>query len=455
MSNFGLNTIDFYAKNLKYVDKFTSLPFICKISKAILFNGLLNVIGDEFIKFIINNVVISIKKAGKWLSKKFLIYLKFDIHDNGNKYGVTFQDLKKYLQLSLKCKYSFTKGSKFTYFGKIPVYVRKTRENQDNIMRIVFLKWHEQEMMDLLKKSINPKYWSEEHLKSVQRFSYFSLYRRPYNSFKGKRVGVSDIYFNKKYEDVELEIRSYFDIFNEIKINISPLVIFYKGKPGAGKTMFLEYLTKMNLQYYAIKMDTNYLKEDKKKEGTIFNEFSEFISRFNCEDNLVVMIDEIDKFYQSMENKMLLEKEKDANTVVKQETKKELRHAFKGQFLDDLFQFINNPELGKIAIIFCVNSTEIFNSIENRHKPLVDRIIFKKLDLYKYEEVCGYLRFYNEKLKNSKLYASNLDIYFEKMNKDIVISARKLTQILTHTRFNMSKIIEEINNITQNNYQTY
>ncbi len=222
-------------------------------------------------------------------------------------------------------------------------------------------------------------------------------------------------------------ISDYLEIINKIEVEMPPLVIVYNGSPGVGKSMFLNYV-----QY-------NY---------DICCARISIISQVNSNDDLNEMFDfilgEIQNLYGHTKMINIDELDKVYGNYVSIMTDKGVNA--KDLFLDKLFTFISNLRDGIIIVLTMNQAHELFdkNTINKRHLPLIDRMIFQEIREYNYNDVCSYLSFYNNGLKDTRFYNPNLRKILNRIKRDISISARKLTQILLTSRMNFELAVMSI-----------
>lgn len=231
--------------------------------------------------------------------------------------------------------------------------------------------------------------------------------------------------------------------FVTISSQFNNLPIVINGKPGLGKTSSLSYLAEKKVceNFFHIDM-TLYFDMD----------FSGVISKLHkllekLTTHQIVLVDELDKWLeQSMQNFYILEKEE------KKDLKKdEFFKAYKSKFLYELLQLIEKRNGKTITIfIFCCNNfNSIFENINMRHfKSLQDRFLSVHFEMCDKNELSKYIRFMNQQfVGNLTFYVpdNKLEDIVSKIDDDIKLPFRKLTQMFIMSGYEFSKFVDIAN----------
>lgn len=445
-----------YISKLGYVDKIISLPFLFKLSKSILLHSFINILTTA--RKCTEQII---KMCGNYIVNKICYSVTLYEFDYGIvNIAVKLDDFLNHLKYDFN-GYNLSDCPKIMYIGSIPSFVttdadvdKRKSIKQINITVPI---WYKKKLIKFLENSIDHTKWSQLHLDYVKAKTYklcqFPLREDDDGDLDKMNYKIHDIFKHESYTDIEEEINNYFNISELANMHTSPLIIFYKGQPGVGKTMVIDYLGKNLYNKLLFKINIDFGKYGDNIEK-LFDEISNFLNDKNNDDK-VILIDEIDKMYKYGENlclKNVIEKSNNISIEAQENIQTQMKLTFKKYFLDSLFNFINKMP-GKNVILFCVNSIDMFDQPNQEHIPLISRIIFKSLGPYDHDNICNYIRFYNQKFKNSDYFIEDLETQLEYFKKDINISARKLTQLLVQYKFDIRKIISEIN-LTSNEITT-
>jgi hypothetical protein len=226
----------------------------------------------------------------------------------------------------------------------------------------------------------------------------------------------------QEYRCLKKVILKYLRLFNISGISATPLIIVIRGASGVGKSLFLDYIS-TNYNVTCCKYIISYIKNASET-------FEFLLTETKFRNNNIINIDELDKAfcaYNNAQNKEII------NT--------------KDDFLDQFFIFVNRLQPGTVLLL-TLNDDSMFDvkKINPRHQPLVDRMIFKEVTDLKRDEIREFLKFYNEQIKKSKEYCSNIEKITATI-REMNISARKLTQIMIYNLFDFKKVVDELNNM--------
>jgi hypothetical protein len=319
----------------------------------------------------------------------------------------------------------------FNIYNKIPFYTTdESMLNGNTTRKIWYPKILEKRFFDFYLESLkfgNPEVFDERP--SVGTENYYLNNINPSDSkdgkcfSTGKRINIQNVYNRTEYKDTEFIIIKYLTLSRKVKINMDPLVIVYKGPPGVGKSLFLDYMgSKYNMGLRKFIIDTNCVHYI----GQCFKIVSELFEVQGYEYH-IMNIDELDKLYFAY-----------INTI-----HKDIKNPGH-DFLDKFFAFVNQISNGKI-ILLTLNDDSMFRNVDKRHEPLVNRMIFKELGEFKCNEIKEYIKFYNTKIIDLPEYNKNIDLVLSKLNETAQISARTLTHIMVSKFLDFDKTIDEIN----------
>jgi hypothetical protein len=380
---------------------------------------------------------------------------------------VTNKSFEKYL--SKKRNISNLVIGSIYYIDFVPFYKTQNIDNTIKCINIYNFKYFINKfkiIMDEINKYEKKERETIEISKQVK--TSYIIYNFAYNGgldngdpkyeITNMNKNVQNVFKTNEYELVANKISKYLETKNNIKVSMPPLIIINSGPPGIGKSMFLDYIVK-NYNLRASRFIINYSNLETKQLSDIFTGILNVTNNCEYEINLI-NIDEFDKLYLTLKNK------KDKNM-----------ENFHDYFMDQLFAFINQLKDGMILVLTMNNENIFFPQSEaklneqkergqseakldeqnddiiykketdDRHKPLIDRMIFTKFNYYDINNVKDYLNFYNNQLKETSLYMkpNDINIILQNIDKNIIISARELSQLLLLNNCNYEKIISEIN----------
>lgn len=159
------------------------------------------------------------------------------------------------------------------------------------------------------------------------------------------------------------------------------------------------------------------------------------------------MIDELDKYIDYRIN-VEYQNHKMTNKELSQPLE-EFVHQEKLNYMYEMLAILERDGLNhSVIVIFCANNFHsIFDGVDiTHHVSLYDR--FMKVPFYKcnYDDIIGYIDYYNQKLQNTIYYdATPLDMIKNSLRKDIDITHRALHKIAVQAKYKASDIIHLLN----------
>lgn len=132
---------------------------------------------------------------------------------------------------------------------------------------------------------------------------------------------TQSVFVISEYRETQKMIKKYLSIQNTIGINMPPLVIVYKGPPGVGKSLFLDYMQ----NNYNITCSKYMISNKQSSLTKIDLVFDTLLSNIRWRNTDINNIDELDKVYHAFIN------------IIDDSIKSK-----EDYFLDSLFMFINS-----------------------------------------------------------------------------------------------------------------
>lgn len=285
---------------------------------------------------------------------------------------------------------------------------------------------------------------------------------------KNKNGEIITKYVNS--EDRNIIIRKYFPSENILKLeNILKrhyeimketgqyfnTAILINGKPGLGKTASMDYIANQNIVEVIIKIDLT-----KKLDDVFMDIINAFREKYDKNQNIIIMIDEVDKYISYQLDKIKInetEKINDKNSVLIDKSIDIKITNFKNKILYDILNLLEcNDDLLSITYIFCCNNFEtIFEGVNKKHfMSLKNRFINVEYKECEIDEIKKYVKYINESIKNTNLYVSDneLNNLLNKLKSDIKITYRKIFHLLISVHYDIRKLINQIN---ENHYDDF
>lgn len=350
-------------------------------------------------------------------------------------------------------------------FGKMPVYLDQHQSGNGSVIDMYYPRWFNSELDMYLRKY---KYESEKPFNikrtnhsETPEFIVKTVKKHKGNTFLSvgtKKRQVQNAFKYRKYDKTINIIMDYLELKSKVKMKMPPLLLVYSGPPGVGKTMILDYL-KYN---YDIEISKYYIEAPNVDMDDVGKAFTGISADIPDMKSSMINIDELDKVYVDLRDRYRIVKipdkkadsekkadpDKSGTSLADYKSLEKGDAEFKNWFLGELFVFINSLPDGTIVLLTVNDQKLMFGNVDNTYSAVVSRIIFQEIGNYNKKDICDYIKFYNEELKNSsKIVHVGLEKKLECLRDDVTISARELTQIMLTNRFDYDIIIEEINKI--------
>lgn len=255
-----------------------------------------------------------------------------------------------------------------------------------------------------------------------------------------KQKITPDILFpSQNFLRLENIIRRHIEFVNMSSqfINI-PILI--DGCPGLGKSSCLSYLAEKRVCKSLIRVDmTQHFDSD----------FSDVVSKLKGtdEEHRIVLVDELDKWFaQTLQNNFLCEKEENKDVI-----RADFELSYKTNFLYELLQLIEKRNGKTITVfIFCCNNFDsIFENVNSRHfASLRDRFIPVHFEMCDKRELIEYLRYTNKRFVSQPTFyveENKLELIFDKINQEMALPFRKLTQMFIISGYDFEKFVRLAN----------
>lgn len=339
-----------------------------------------------------------------------------------------------------------------------PVYLTKNGN-----YTLEYLPYFHNTFIEGVKKRVHQDYIESKNIPLGQTKCYrmAKLLSNGFTSYTPKKLFPSKNY--KKLTDM---ISNYFEICKMTE-NYEPLCVLINGKPGLGKSHFIEYIssTSTNVCDNSIKIDMT--EQTANSLETIINET--FASNNMGQGNTVILIDELDKYIDQyikknaksykMEDKVTGKPPMEITTTEKiqltEEEQKTQKLTIKEDFLYSLLRVAEYDQFTHpVVILFVANNFDtIYDGVEMTHfqslKSRFSEVQFESCDK---PEIIDYLKYLNNTFfLNTKYYENDINNLITQIPDKIDIVYRDLKQISFRANFQIKEIIESLKNLGNKN----
>lgn len=348
-----------------------------------------------------------------------------------------------------------------------PVYLTK---NGNYVLE--YLPYFHNDFIKGVKNKVQQEYLESKNvpLGQTKCFRMAKILSNGFTSYIPKKLFPSKNY--KKLTDM---ISNYFEICKMTE-NYEPLCVLINGKPGLGKSHFIEYISSISPSSSSpsivcdnsIKIDMT--EQTTNNLETIINET--FASNCMGQGNTIILIDELDKYFdrylkQFINNlstgkivmKDSLKKSKD-NTEGKVEqksekiTKEEIEEHkinIREEFLYSLLRVAEYDQFTHpVVILFVANNFDtIYDGVDMTHfKSLKSRFSEVQFESCDKAEIIDYLKYLNNTFfLNTKYYENDINNLITQIPDKIDIVYRELKQISFRANFQIKEIIYSLKNL--------
>lgn len=345
-----------------------------------------------------------------------------------------------------------------------PVYLTK---NGNYVLE--YLPYFHNQFIENVKKRVQQEYFESKNIPLGQTkcFRMAKLLSNGFTSYTPKKLFPSKNY--KKLTDM---ISNYFEICKMTE-NYEPLCVLINGKPGLGKSHFIEYISSINPSIHInICACDNSIKIDMTEQTSssleiIINET--FASNCMGQGNTVILIDELDKYIDQyikknaksykMEDKVIGKSPMETTFTEKiqltEEEQKTQKLTIKEDFLYSLLRVAEYDQFTHpVVILFVANNFDtIYDGVEMTHfqslKSRFSEVQFESCDK---AEIIDYLKYLNNTFfLNTKYYENDIDNLITQIPDKIDIVYRDLKQISFRANFQIKEIINSLKNLENKN----
>lgn len=316
-----------------------------------------------------------------------------------------------------------------------PIYTNTA----DSLYSISYISWynkHKQIMKDIhMDADMKLKQYTAIGKKDV------TLYKK-YEKNDYVNYAFSSLYPSRNFLNLQQIITTHCSVSRLIN-SYSVLGILVDSTPGLGKTKFCDYAAEHKIVNYVYKVDMTTVLDIPFK--IIIQQIYHKIAIIG---HTLFMIDELDK-YIDYRIKVEYHSHKVSNKEFSQSVEEFTQHE-KLNYLYEMLAILERDGLShSVIVIFCANNFHsIFDGIDIiHHVSLYDRFTKVPFHHCNYDDVIGYIDYYNQKLQNS-IYYDDKDIHQLKklLRKDIIITQRSLHKIAIQSKYKASDIINMLNN---------
>lgn len=334
-----------------------------------------------------------------------------------------------------------------------PIKVLHHFENSNfNPLFIKYNKYfHKTVLLDVIKEIGNPiKKLSHEYFNYDIALSGDYM-NKPDTSLSCFSVLCDNTYQCKNYKKVLKIIDNYMEFVQKTKSSAS-CTILLNGSPGLGKSRITHYIGihKPNIEILKINM----LEFSSISIGKLHN----MIENRKMSDKIikVIIFDEIDKYmeistrtFDADINDVDVDTKSPKKSVVVNVTIEDIQNSKKKKFLAELQNMIDSERLSRTIFMFCTNNIlDIFNGNEKQFLSLKTRFKQIVFEEYDYEDIVGFLGFYNQMYKENecKFYVDEhtFNKKIRQINKDIKLPVRLLTQIMINSNYEIVETLDQL-----------
>lgn len=338
-----------------------------------------------------------------------------------------------------------------------PVYLTK---NGNYVLE--YLPYFHNDFIENVKNKVQREYLDSKNIPLGQTkcFRMAKLLSNGFISYTPKKLFPSKNY--KKLTDM---ISNYFEICKMTE-NYEPLCVLINGKPGLGKSHFIEYISSItpstNVCDNTIKIDMT--EQTAISLETIINET--FASNNMGQGNTIILIDELDKYidqYIKKNTTTYKTEEKQIKNItggtttttekiqLTEEEQKTQKLSIKEDFLYSLLRVAEYDQFTHpVVILFVANNFDtIYDGVEMTHfqslKSRFSEVQFESCDK---PEIIDYLNYLNNTFfLNTKYYENDINNLITQIPDKIDIVYRDLKQISFRANFQIKEIINSLKNL--------
>lgn len=258
----------------------------------------------------------------------------------------------------------------------------------------------------------------------------------------------------KNYTELTNTIRNFVKVCS-INKQYSPIGILIDGEPGLGKSKFADYIASTSILSYVYKVDMTICIGE-----TDFSKlFESIFHRIKVYEPSLFVLDELDKYLNhAIMTKYSQHKKEQISKNLPITKFKTFKQELCTNFLFDILHILERDNLEDACIIiFAANNfNTIFEDVDQKHfASLKSRFLKFHFERCDRDQLIKYLQFYNQKFMNTQFYCNNLDSLIMTLNTNISITYRRLSHISILCNYQISKIIEMINNNTEELQSSY
>lgn len=336
-----------------------------------------------------------------------------------------------------------------------PVYLTK---NGNYVLE--YLPYFHNQFIESVKKRVHQEYLENKNI-SLGQTKCFRMAKMMSNGFIA--YTPKKLFPSKNYKKLTDMISNYFEIC-KLTENYEPLCILINGKPGLGKSHFIEYISSItqstNMCDNSIKIDMT--EQTLQSLENIINET--FASNNMAEGNTVILIDELDKYIDQYNKKCISKmgekqtKDKSGEIIkekiqLTEEQQKTQKIAIKEEFLYSLLRVAEYDQFTHpVVILFVANNFDtIYDGVDMTHfQSLKSRFTEVQFESCDKQEIIDYLKYLNNTFfLNTKYYENDIDNLVTQIPDNIDIVYRKLKQISFKANFQIKEIINSLKNLDE------
>ena len=333
-----------------------------------------------------------------------------------------------------------------------------------------YLPYFHNDFIENVKKRVQQEYLESKNIPLGQPkcFRMAKLLSNGFTSYTPKKLFPS-----KNYKKLTNMISNYFEICKMTE-NYEPLCVLINGKPGLGKSHFIEYISSINPPSTS-QMCDNTIKIDMTEQTsnsleTIINET--FASNNMGQGNTIILIDELDKYFDRYLKQFItnlssgkivmkdsLKKSKDdTENKIEQKSEKMTKEEIEEQKLnireEFLYSLLRVSEYDQfthpVVILFVANNFDtIYDGVDMTHfKSLKSRFSEVQFESCDKPEIIDYLKYLNDTFFfNTKYYENDIENLITQIPNNIDIVYRDLKQISFRANFQIKEIINSLKNL--------
>lgn len=283
-----------------------------------------------------------------------------------------------------------------------------------------------------------------------------------------KNIFTPDIlYPSYNYTRLDNIIERFFCVVNKTRMYKAQGILI-DGEPGLGKSRSCDYLASLNKYHEIIYINmslTDILKKDfktvitsfisSKKSGSIiiyFDELDKYLD-YNLDHMFKLYLEKIkkeqvSKIQEKQEQEQIIIIEEKIN---QEEEYKNFHLEYKQNFLYDLLELVETSTYDDgIVFIFCSNNfNTIFEGVNQMHfNSLKSRFAPINFERCNYDEVVGYINYFNNMMKDTCMYYDQeiIDRLVDKLDQDILLTYRSIRHLHISAGYDIKKFIDMINN---------